>query len=103
VVGAAEEESGEEAGKEVGEESGQVMSPITDIQRFKEIQERSAELWRIDALPDSPEKPFVLVSQSDRDVKFLLEQIASLHDEIERLEEMLEKDEDEYSDDEPDA
>ena len=83
------------------------MSPITDYQRYKEIKQRSAEIQRIAALPridpvTGGENPWVVVTQADKDVKFLLDQISALQDEILHLEELLEQD-DAYDDaEEPD-
>lgn len=66
----------------------------TISQHLAEIRARSAEVWRIHALPDvDPEtgvpKPFRIISQADEDVKFLLERLTEAEDDISRLEETL--------------
>lgn len=80
------------------------MSP-TVAQTLADIRARSAETWRIAALPPvdpvtGVPKPLRIISQADEDVKFLLERLALAEDEITRLEDMLSADEEEELDDE---
>lgn len=69
------------------------MSPTT-AQTLADIRARSAETWRIAALPPvdpitGAPKPFRIISQADADVKFLLERLAEAEDDINRLEDLL--------------
>lgn len=71
---------------------------VADTERLHEIGERSEEIWRVHNLPEFDPKtgaprPLVLISQSDEDVKFLLEQYDAAQMEIERLEELFDADE----------
>lgn len=73
------------------------MTP-RDAKQLAEIRQRSLELWRIRDLPAvDPEtgvpRPFVVVSQSDIDVKFLLKLLSEAQDEITRLEDMMDEQE----------
>jgi hypothetical protein len=81
------------------------MAP-TIAKTLADIRARSAETWRIAALPPvdpitGVPKPFRIISQADEDVKFLLERLAEAEDDISRLEDLLAAEE-EY-DDERDA
>lgn len=78
------------------------MSP-TIAQTLADIRARSNETWRIAALPPvdpvtGVPKPLRIISQSDEDVKFLLERLAEAEDEISRLEDLLMGDEQEVCD-----
>lgn len=71
---------------------------VADTEQLHAIGSRSEELWRIHSLPDfdpvtGVPRPLLLISQSDEDVKFLLEQYDVAQMEIERLEELFDADE----------
>jgi hypothetical protein len=73
------------------------MSPIEEL-TFKDIQARSAEKWRIASLPKfdpitGKQNPWVVTTREDKEIKVLLGVIEALHDEVARLEELVEKDE----------
>jgi hypothetical protein len=66
--------------------------------RLRQIRERSAELWRVAQLPKGsldPQTglpaPSVITHKSDEEVKFLLEQIDRLQDDVSRLEEVVDR------------
>lgn len=68
-----------------------------------DIRQRSAELWRLHALPAiDPEtghpKPFVIVSPAHEDVRFLLARLTEALDDVSRLEDMIDEDESELDD-----
>ena len=71
---------------------------VADTEQLHAIGSRSEELWRIHGLPDfdpvtGGPRPLLLISQSDEDVKFLLEQYDAAQFEIERLEELFDAEE----------
>ncbi len=69
------------------------MSP-TITQTLADIRARSAETWRIAALPTvdprtGVPKPLRIVSHADEDVKFLLERLDEAYNDITQFEDLL--------------
>jgi hypothetical protein len=71
---------------------------MPNVDRLREIRERSAELWRVAELPKGSvdpktgrPAPSVITHKSDEEVRYLLAEIDRLQDDVSRLEDVVER------------